>query len=85
MDNAEQTRLLQDDHKAQERERILDWISTFDNESKHNAIRRPRVAETGEWLTATKDFETWRVGVDSPSLLWCTYQWTKCPLLRIEP
>lgn len=63
--------MLQDDRKAQEREKILDWISTFENEGKHNAIRMPRVAETGEWLTDTQEFMNWRNGVESPSVLWC--------------
>ena len=65
--------MLQNDRKAQEREKILDWTSTFENESKHNAIRMPRVAETGEWLKDTKEFMTWRIGVESPSVLWCAY------------
>lgn len=63
--------MLRSDRKAQEREKILDWISTFGNESKHNAIRMPRVAETGEWLTDTEEFMTWRNGMKSPSVLWC--------------
>ncbi|CAD6591949.1 MAG: hypothetical protein ASARMPREDX12_005515 [Alectoria sarmentosa] len=67
----QQTRILQNDHKIQEREKILDWISTADNESKHNAIRMPRVAGTGEWLTDTEEFKTWRMSVESPSMLWC--------------
>ena len=71
MSDVEQTQILQNDRAAQEREKILDWTSTFDNESKHNAIRVPRVAGTGEWLTNTKEFETWRMGVESPSMLWC--------------
>ena len=70
--------MLQDDHKIQEREKILDWISTFDNESKHDAIRMPRVAGTGEWLTDTEEFKTWRMSVESPSVLWCTYRRKSC-------
>ena len=62
---------MQNDRNSQEREKILDWISTFENESKHNAIRMPRVAETCEWLMDTEEFMTWRKGVDLPSVIWC--------------
>ena len=65
--------MLQDDREALRREKILDWISTLENESKHNAIRMPRVEGTGEWLLNTKEFMTWRMGMKSPSVLWCTY------------
>lgn len=67
----EQTQILQKYPKIQEREKILDWISNSDSESKHNAIRMPRVEGTGEWLTETKEFKAWRISVESPSVLWC--------------
>ena len=61
--------MLQDDREALRREKILDWISTLENESKHNAIRMPRVEETREWLLNTKEFMTWRIGMKSPNVL----------------
>ena len=76
--------MLQSDGEARRREKILDWISTSESESKHNAIRMPRVAGTGEWLVNTDEFMTWRMGVDYPSLLWCTYRRSLCLLLRVE-
>ena len=63
--------MLEDDRKAQRREKILDWISTSENESKHKAIRMPRVPGTGEWLLETEEFMTWRMGEEPPSVLWC--------------
>ena len=65
--------MLQNDRQTLERKKTLDWISTFEDESKHNAIRMPRVAGTGEWLINTQEFMTWRMGVEHPSVLWCTY------------
>ena len=72
-EHAEQTRMLENDRKDQRREKILDWMSTSENESKHNAIRMPRVPGTGEWLLETEEFMTWRMGEESPSVLWCKY------------
>lgn len=40
----------------------------------------PRVAGTGEWLTDTEEFKTWRMSVESPSVLWCTYRRKSCLL-----
>ena len=76
--------MLENDHKDQRREKILDWISTSENESKHNAIRMPRVPGTGEWLLDTEEFTTWRMGEDSPSVLWCMYHRRSSPSLRVN-
>ena len=85
MSHAEQNRMLQNDHLAQEREKVLDWISTLGTESKHHAVRMPRVAETSEWVMETEEFKTWRKGAEAPSVLWCTCQRISLPLSGSRP
>lgn len=63
--------MFENDRKDRRREKVLDWISTLEYESKHNAIRLPRVAGTGEWLLDTENFMAWRMGEEWPSVLWC--------------
>ena len=68
----EHAQALKDDRASEERERILNWISTFKHEQKHYAIRMPRIAGTGEWLIQENEFQRWR---DEPkpvnNVLWC--------------
>ncbi|KAL9123429.1 MAG: hypothetical protein Q9187_000030 [Circinaria calcarea] len=67
----EQNRELRNHREVQERENILNWISTFEYEQKHHAIRMPRVEGTGEWLLDRNEFRQWRDDKDSPKVLWC--------------
>ena len=63
--------MLAIDRKAQERNKILEWISTQDYNSKHSAIRVSRVNGTGQWLLDHPTFQVWRDDTESNNLLWC--------------
>ena len=55
-----QAQILQNHHAAEEREKILNWISTVKHEQKHHDIRLPRVRGTGEWFLELNEFKCWR-------------------------
>lgn len=55
-----QAQILQNHHAAEEREEILDWISTVKHEQKHHDIRLPRVQGAGEWFLELNEFKCWR-------------------------
>lgn len=59
----EQAQELQDHHAAEEREKILDWLSAVKHEQKHHDVRLPRVAGTGEWFLESDEFRQWRGSV----------------------
>lgn len=68
----EHAQTLKDELASEEREKILDWISTFKHEQKHHAIRMPRIESTGEWLIRKNEFERWRDEPQSSNnVLWC--------------
>lgn len=57
---------------AEEREKILHWVSAAEPEQKHHDVRIQRMDGTGEWLLQDKKFQRWR---DEPgssnNVLWC--------------
>lgn len=55
-----QAQILQNHHAAEERDRILNWISPVKHEQKHHEIRLPRVQGTGEWFLELNEFKRWR-------------------------
>lgn len=57
-------------HAAEERERILDWISAIKHEQTHLHVRRPRVDGTGEWCLQKGEFRNWR---DEPNEVFWGY------------
>ena len=57
---AQQTQILQDHHAAEERDKVLDWISVIKHEQKHHDIRLPRVGGTGDWFLELDEFRRWR-------------------------
>lgn len=63
--------MLQDDRAVRSREKILNWISTFEHERKHHGIRMPRVKGTGEWLLNSNELQRWRDDLHAPNVLWC--------------
>lgn len=67
----DQNQELRNHHEVQDREKTLNWISTFEYEMKHHAIRMPRVEGTGEWLLDREEYRQWRDDEDSPKVLWC--------------
>ena len=56
----EQTQTVQDHYAAEERDKLLDWISVDPHEQKHHQIRLPRVAGTGDWFLELGEFWRWR-------------------------
>ena len=68
----EQAQDVGDQRALEERERVLDWLSTVKHEQKHHDVRMPHVAGTGEWLLEAYQFKSWR---DEPqscnNILWC--------------
>ena len=71
LDVLEQNRELRNHREVQDREKTLNWISTFGYEKKHHAIRMPRVDGTGEWLLDREEYWQWRDDKDSHKVLWC--------------
>ena len=66
-----QTDMLHQTQKDEKRKKILDWISDYDQEQKHNDIKEPRVEKTGEWLLETEAFHNWYHSGKSQAILWC--------------
>jgi hypothetical protein len=62
--------------KNEEREKILNWLSSGDDISwrRHWDIRRRRAAGTGKWFLESAQFKSWRKGIGSPVLF--------CPGIR---
>lgn len=57
---------------AEEREKILYWVSAVEPEQKHHDVRIQRMDGTGEWLLQDTRYQRWR---DEPrssgNVLWC--------------
>ena len=60
----EHSQMLKDHHAADEREKMLDWISVDPHEQKHHKIRLPRVVGTGDWFLELDEFRRWRDSAD---------------------
>lgn len=70
--SVEQSQMLQDHHAAEERGKVLDWISADAHEQKHHQIRLPRVAGTGDWFLELDEFCQWRDSTNaSDNVLLC--------------
>lgn len=61
----EQVQVQKENHAAEERGRVLNWISTVDHEEKHHDIRSQRLDGTGGWFLDERLFQRWR---DEPQL-----------------
>ena len=44
---------------ANDRSEILAWLSPLEPNIRHEAIRTSRVADVGDWLLKTRDFQRW--------------------------
>lgn len=49
---------------------ILDWISPYDFETKHRAVKAKRVANSGKWFLNRPEFQNWARGI-STGMLFC--------------
>ncbi|CAG8960230.1 hypothetical protein HYFRA_00012749 [Hymenoscyphus fraxineus] len=57
-------------HNAQERETIIEWLSSMNFLAAQNDIHRRRQEGTGEWLFKTPEYEAWLNG--NERILWCS-------------
>ena len=59
------------DVRAQDDEarKALDWLAGTDASSKHQAVRKPRLANTGQWFIGGESFKEWQKC--SKPILWC--------------
>ena len=48
---------------ADDRSRILTWLSPLESREKHWEVQERRVDDVGEWLIETEEFRRWR-GLD---------------------
>ena len=62
---AEQTEAEKKIHAADERVKILEWISRFDHEERHHDLRSQRLEGTGKWFLDERLYQRWR---DEPQL-----------------
>ena len=67
----EQSQALERIQASEERNKILDWISTLKHQQKHHDICRPRVKGTGDWLLHEDDFTKWMDAGQRDNVLWC--------------
>ena len=48
---------------VEERDEILNWLSTLDPQIRHQNIREHRVEHVGAWLLGTEEYQNWRDGI----------------------
>lgn len=44
---------------AEKRERILEWISSVDFSSRHEAVSKERVKNSGTWFLQSDAYQNW--------------------------
>jgi len=44
---------------ADDRSRLLGWLSSREPSLRHRDVRERRINDVGEWLTQTKEFRRW--------------------------
>jgi hypothetical protein len=59
-----------DERRNEQREELLNWISSDDYEEVHDTIYAKKHAGTGEWLLQMDEFRAWDNSRTS-ALLWC--------------
>ena len=47
---------------ANERSRIMTWLSPLEPKLRHLGIQERRVNKVGEWLIQTEEFRSWHAG-----------------------
>ncbi|GAB1312273.1 hypothetical protein MFIFM68171_02483 [Madurella fahalii] len=66
-----QTVMLENSLARNQRENILDWISTTNYFQKHQALQASRARDTGNWILHCPEYTRWRDGSDETGVLWC--------------
>ncbi len=51
--------------------RVIHWLSRFQNQIQHSALRAIRLPETGEWLLHQALFQSWSHDEKSNNIFWC--------------
>jgi len=54
---------------ADEKSKILDWLSPPKPETQHQGIRTRRVEEVGDWLLQTREYRNWFGGIRGVNLV----------------
>ena len=67
---SQNTEIVQGIQYENEHKKILAWLPSEYQESKHRAIQECRVHGTGEWLLQTSAWQKW-YAAESRSILWC--------------
>ena len=66
--------LLRDaDHRQSEKANILNWLSTNQGDSDHEAVRKKlgkSYLDSGRWLLQHPDYASWRTTTDTHCTLW---------------
>ena len=69
---AMQTNMLSLAYERDERDKILNWLSIYDHEERHNEVRASRTENTGSWLLDTETFQQWYQAAEAADeTLWC--------------
>ena len=70
---AMQTDMLSLAREKDDRDKLLAWISDYDQEEKHNEVRASRTENTGNWLFEKEAFRDWYKGTEpgEETFLWC--------------
>ena len=66
-----QETLLEDSHKQEENQKLLSWLSAYDEQAKHFVIKEPRVEGTGQWFLESSEFQQWTKSEPHDNILWC--------------
>ncbi|KAH6678997.1 hypothetical protein B0J14DRAFT_473346, partial [Halenospora varia] len=64
-------RLIQNPRADDNTSQIIHWLSRFQNQMQHSALRAIRVPETGEWLLHQALFQSWCHDEKSNNIFWC--------------
>ena len=67
----EQAQILRVSRASEERDKVLNWISTLKHQTMHHDISDPRIDGTGEWLLLDADFQRWMDAKSGNNVLWC--------------
>lgn len=65
------TDLVATDRDDADKTKILDWISTFRHDQRHQTVRAARVEDTGNWFLRCPDYLEWCDTSSSSNVLWC--------------
>lgn len=65
----QERRLGWQNYIVSQKNRILDWLSSYDSQTKLQNLEEQRVPGTGKWFLDSATFQRWKTG--STQILWC--------------